>query len=70
MAAGHGRFRWSARPEQVAEGILALRKAGFRGTTLSFADYVAELPYFRDTVLPLLAEHGIRHARPAAMAAA
>lgn len=70
MAAGHGGFPLVGTPEQVAEGILALHRAGFRGTTLSFVDYVAEFPYFRDSVLPLLAEHGIRRARPAAMAAA
>ena len=33
--------------------------AGFRGT-LSFVDYVKEFPYFRDNVLPILEEHGIR----------
>lgn len=37
-----------------------LHAAGFRGTTLSFLDYVQEFPYFRDEVLPKLAERGIR----------
>jgi alkanesulfonate monooxygenase SsuD/methylene tetrahydromethanopterin reductase-like flavin-dependent oxidoreductase (luciferase family) len=48
---------------------MALHAAGFRGTTLSFVDYLAEFPYFRDTVLPLLAERGLRPA-PLAVAAA
>lgn len=60
MAAGHGGFPLVGTPEQVADGICALHAAGFRGTTLSFVDYVEEFPYFRDTVLPILAARGIR----------
>lgn len=60
MAAGHGGFPLVGTPEQVADGISALAAAGFRGTTLSFVDYVAEFPYFRDTVLPILAARGLR----------
>ncbi|WP_274627038.1 LLM class flavin-dependent oxidoreductase [Arvimicrobium flavum] len=67
MAAGHGGFPLTGTPEQVADGIAALHAAGFRGTTLSFVDYVEEFPYFRDNVLPLLEERGIR--MPAASAA-
>ncbi|MFN6976852.1 MAG: LLM class flavin-dependent oxidoreductase [Gemmobacter sp.] len=71
MAAGHGGFPLTGTPEQVAEGIIALHRAGFAGSTLSFVDYAEEFPYFRDTVLPLLAEAGIRPPLPAgAMAAA
>ncbi|MGV6876171.1 LLM class flavin-dependent oxidoreductase [Pseudochelatococcus sp. B33] len=62
MAAGHGGFPLVGTPEQVAEGIGSLHEAGFRGTTLSFVDYVAEFPYFRDNVLPLLEARGIRQA--------
>lgn len=60
MAAGHGGFPLIGTPEQVADGIASLAAAGFRGSTLSFVDYAEEFPYFRDTVLPLLAEKGIR----------
>lgn len=60
MATGHGGFPLVGTPGQVAEGIAALQGAGFRGTTLSFLDYVKEFPYFRDQVLPILAERGIR----------
>jgi alkanesulfonate monooxygenase SsuD/methylene tetrahydromethanopterin reductase-like flavin-dependent oxidoreductase (luciferase family) len=60
MAAGHGGYPLVGTPEMVADGIVALRDAGFRGTTVSFVDYVAEFPYFRDTVLPLLVERGVR----------
>jgi FMNH2-dependent dimethyl sulfone monooxygenase len=70
MAAGHGGFPLTGTPEQVADGIAALHAAGFRGTTLSFVDYVEEFPYFRDNVLPLLEERGVRVAQPASAAAA
>jgi dimethylsulfone monooxygenase len=60
MAAGHGGYPLVGTPEQVADGICALHAAGFRGTTLSFVDYVEELPYFRDTVLPILHSRGLR----------
>jgi dimethylsulfone monooxygenase len=70
MAAGHGGFPLVGTPDQVAEGILSLRRAGFAGTTLSFVDYVAEFPYFRDTVLPILSAHGIRRPIPAVAAVA
>jgi len=62
MAAGHGGFPLVGTPEQVARGIIGLAEAGFSGTTLSFVDYVMEFPYFRDTVLPILRAHGLRHA--------
>lgn len=60
MAMGHGGFPLIGTPEQVAEGLISLHKAGFGGTTLSFVDYAEEFPYFRDTVLPLLEQAGIR----------
>jgi FMNH2-dependent dimethyl sulfone monooxygenase len=70
MAAGHGGFPLTGTPQQVADGIISLHEAGFRGTTLSFVDYVEEFPYFRDNVLPILEERGIRAAPPVATAAA
>lgn len=70
FAAGHGGFPLVGTPEQVADGIEKLHKAGFDGTTMSFLDYAEEFPYFRDTVLPILAEKGIRSAPPATGAAA
>jgi alkanesulfonate monooxygenase SsuD/methylene tetrahydromethanopterin reductase-like flavin-dependent oxidoreductase (luciferase family) len=64
MAAGHGGFPLTGTPEQVAEGIISLHEAGFRGTTLSFVDYAEEFPYFRDTVLPILEARGGRNTYP------
>jgi alkanesulfonate monooxygenase SsuD/methylene tetrahydromethanopterin reductase-like flavin-dependent oxidoreductase (luciferase family) len=60
MAAGHGGYPLTGTPEQVADGICALAAAGFKGTTLSFVDYVEEFPYFRDQVLPILESRGMR----------
>ncbi|MDR3373980.1 MAG: LLM class flavin-dependent oxidoreductase [Ancalomicrobiaceae bacterium] len=70
MAAGHGGFPLVGTPEQVADGLISLHRAGFGGTTLSFVDYAEEFPYFRDTVLPILAEAGIRRPVPAVAAVA
>jgi alkanesulfonate monooxygenase SsuD/methylene tetrahydromethanopterin reductase-like flavin-dependent oxidoreductase (luciferase family) len=62
MAAGHGGFPLVGTPQQVADGICALAEAGFKGTTVSFVDYVKEFPYFRDEVLPILEARGLRRA--------
>jgi FMNH2-dependent dimethyl sulfone monooxygenase len=70
MAAGHGGFPLIGTPEQVAEGLISLARAGFNGTTLSFVDYAEEFPYFRDHVLPILESEGIRKPRAQAAAAA
>jgi dimethylsulfone monooxygenase len=66
MAAGHGGFPLIGSPEQVADGLEALQKAGFSGTTLSFVNYVDELPYFVEAVLPILERRGVRSLRIAA----
>lgn len=60
MAQGHGGFPLVGTPQQVAEGIIKLHETGFAGSTLSFVDYAEEFPFFRDNVLPILAEAGIR----------
>lgn len=60
FAVGHGGYQLVGTPEQVADGITNLHNAGFGGTTLSFFNYVEEFPYFRDNVLPILEERGIR----------
>lgn len=60
MAAGHGGFPLIGTPDDIADGIEAFAKAGISGTTLCFVDYVKELPYFRDEVIPRLEARGIR----------
>lgn len=60
FAAGHGGVQLVGTPVQVADKIQELHEAGFNGSTLSFVDYTAEFPYFRDNVLPILEERGLR----------
>jgi FMNH2-dependent dimethyl sulfone monooxygenase len=50
-------------PDRVAAMLATLSEAGFDGVGLSFVDYLGELPYFRDEVLPRLERLGLR--RPA-----
>jgi dimethylsulfone monooxygenase len=48
-------------PDQVAAELQHISAAGARGIALSFVNYLAELPYFCDEVLPRLARMGLRH---------
>jgi len=47
-------------PDQVTAELAALAKAGARGIALSFVNYLDELPYFAQEVLPRLARIGLR----------
>jgi dimethylsulfone monooxygenase len=60
FAAGHGVYPLVGDPDQVADGLETISKAGFAGTTVTFVNYVDELPYFRDEVLPRLEAKGLR----------
>lgn len=60
MAAGHGGFPLVGTPEMVADGLCELHETGFGGSTLAFVNYAEEFPFFRDTVLPILEDRGIR----------
>ncbi|WP_138379027.1 LLM class flavin-dependent oxidoreductase [Luteithermobacter gelatinilyticus] len=60
FAGGHGGVPLVGTPEVVAQGLIDLYEAGFGGTTLAFVNYAEELPYFAETVLPILEERGIR----------
>jgi FMNH2-dependent dimethyl sulfone monooxygenase len=50
-------------PDHVANEIIDLANAGIRGIGVSFVNYLDELPYFRDEVLPRLERAGLREAR-------
>ncbi|WP_157221019.1 LLM class flavin-dependent oxidoreductase [Flavisphingomonas formosensis] len=60
FAAGAGTYPLVGTPATIAGRIVAMRQAGFAGTALSFVDYLGELPFFVDEVLPLLREAGVR----------
>jgi alkanesulfonate monooxygenase SsuD/methylene tetrahydromethanopterin reductase-like flavin-dependent oxidoreductase (luciferase family) len=42
--------------------MVRMSEVGFAGTTVSFVNFKDELPYFIETVLPLLREAGLRQA--------
>ena len=44
----------------VAQELSRLHAAGFDGLALNFVDYLAELPYFAEAVLPRLERLGLR----------
>jgi alkanesulfonate monooxygenase SsuD/methylene tetrahydromethanopterin reductase-like flavin-dependent oxidoreductase (luciferase family) len=47
-------------PDHVAAELERIADAGFAGLAFSFVDYVGELGYFRDEVLPRLEARGVR----------
>ncbi len=64
FAAGHGSCPVVGTPDEVATEIARFHQAGFAGMTLSFFDYVEELGYFAQEVLPRLERLGVRKPRP------
>lgn len=60
FAGGAGTYPLIGTPADIAEQMVEMSHAGFAGTTVSFVNYLAELPYFCETVLPLLAQAGVR----------
>jgi alkanesulfonate monooxygenase SsuD/methylene tetrahydromethanopterin reductase-like flavin-dependent oxidoreductase (luciferase family) len=47
-------------PDHVAQQLVDLSKAGLTGIAVSFVNYIDELPFFCDEVLPRLERAGIR----------
>jgi dimethylsulfone monooxygenase len=52
-------------PDQIAQQLADLSRAGLRGIGFSFVNYLKELPYFCDEVLPRLERLGVREKRSA-----
>ena len=61
FAAGAGTYPLVGTPAHIAEEMVRMSEAGFAGTTVSFVNFTDELPYFLETVLPLLTRAGIRN---------
>ena len=57
---GAGTYPLIGTPRRIAEELAAISEVGFEGVALSFVNYKDELPYFIETVLPLLREAGLR----------
>jgi FMNH2-dependent dimethyl sulfone monooxygenase len=60
FAAGHGGYPLVGSPDDVADGIERVAKAGFFGLTLGFVNALQEFPLVRDEVLPRLVARGLR----------
>ena len=59
-AGGNGSHPLIGSPADIAEQLISLSDSGFAGTTLSFVNFASELPFFCETVLPLLEKAGLR----------
>jgi dimethylsulfone monooxygenase len=66
FAAGHGIYPLVGDPDHVANELEKISQAGFAGTTISFVNYIDELPFFRAEVLPRLEAKGLRQKSRAA----
>lgn len=58
-AAGLSSYKLVGTPERIAEQLIAVHRAGFAGTTLSFVNFKAELPFFIERVMPILRRAGL-----------
>jgi alkanesulfonate monooxygenase SsuD/methylene tetrahydromethanopterin reductase-like flavin-dependent oxidoreductase (luciferase family) len=55
-----GGFPLVGTPDEIANELAELSRAGVRGIGVSFVNYADELPYFCDEVLPRLKKMGVR----------
>ena len=62
FAAGHGGYPLVGSPDDIADQIERVAKAGFFGLTLGFVNALRDFPFFRDEVLPRLVACGLRSA--------
>ncbi len=59
-ANGMGGYPLVGDPDQIASELADLAGAGLRGIAVSFVNYLDELPYFVDEVIPRLRKMGLR----------
>jgi alkanesulfonate monooxygenase SsuD/methylene tetrahydromethanopterin reductase-like flavin-dependent oxidoreductase (luciferase family) len=57
-----GGYPYVGTPDRVAEELANISRAGMRGIAVSFVNYLNELPYFCDEVLPRMVRLGVREA--------
>jgi dimethylsulfone monooxygenase len=55
-----GGYPFVGTPDRVAEELAIISQAGVRGIGLSFVNFLAEVPYFCDEVLPRMERAGVR----------
>lgn len=63
LAGGNGTYPLVGSPADVAEQLIAIARAGFSGATVSFVNFLRELPFFAAEVMPILARAGLRAPR-------
>lgn len=63
QATGMGGWRLVGDPDHVANELAGLASVGLRGIGISLVNYVEELPFFCEEVIPRLERHGLRDAR-------
>ena len=60
FAGGAGTYPLIGTAPKIVDEMVKMRAAGFAGTTVSFVNYLNELPYFIEKVIPLMKEAGLR----------
>jgi alkanesulfonate monooxygenase SsuD/methylene tetrahydromethanopterin reductase-like flavin-dependent oxidoreductase (luciferase family) len=60
FAGGAGTYPLVGTPERIVDDLIRVAEQGYAGAALSFVNYSAELPFFRDRVLPLMRQAGLR----------
>jgi FMNH2-dependent dimethyl sulfone monooxygenase len=55
-----GGYPFVGTPDKVAEELAVISQSGVRGIGLSFVNFLDEVPYFCDEVLPRLVRQGVR----------
>lgn len=60
FAAAGGTHTLVGTPEQIVDGLQEIKDAGIDGVFIEMIDYVEELPFFEEKVMPLLKERGLR----------
>jgi FMNH2-dependent dimethyl sulfone monooxygenase len=59
---GVGGYPFVGTPDKIAEEFASIARAGARGIAVSFVNFLNEVPYYCDEVLPRLARLGLRQA--------
>jgi alkanesulfonate monooxygenase SsuD/methylene tetrahydromethanopterin reductase-like flavin-dependent oxidoreductase (luciferase family) len=55
-----GAYPMVGTPDDIADEMVRMRQAGFAGTSIAFVNYLREIPYFLEQVLPRLERAGLR----------
>jgi FMNH2-dependent dimethyl sulfone monooxygenase len=60
FAGGAGTYPLVGTPERIVADLIRIADQGYAGAALTFVNYADELPFFRDRVLPLMIQAGLR----------